>query len=121
TVAVGAILGSIADGQAATAAAVHTAKPAPEKKPAAAQQPAPSRSPNIETLAPSVRRIAEESGIDTATVTGSGKDNRLTKGDMLAVIEGGASPSSPISFGKIQAPPAQAPRAPYTRPAEARE
>jgi len=121
TVAVGAILGSIADGQAATAAAVHTAKPAPEKKPAAAQQPAPSRSPNIETLAPSVRRIAEESGIDPATVTGSGKDNRLTKGDMLAVIEGGASPSSPISFGKIQAPPAQAPRAPYTRPAEARE
>ena len=72
-------------------------------------------------MAPSVRRIAEESGIDPATVTGSGKEGRVTKGDMLAIIEGGASSSSPISFAKVQAPPAQAPRAPYAPPAEARE
>jgi 2-oxoglutarate dehydrogenase E2 component (dihydrolipoamide succinyltransferase) len=139
TVAVGAILGSIAEGQAAMAAAAPAAKPAEKPiqvKPAAAPQPAqasstpeprasapqpaPSRM-NVETLAPSVRRIAEESGIDPATVTGSGKEGRVTKGDMLAVIEGGASPSSPISFAKVQAPPAQAPRAPYAPPAEARE
>ncbi len=134
TVAVGAILGSIAEGQAAAAAAKPAEKPI-QVKPAAAPQPvqaasAPerasasqpaARSLNVETLAPSVRRIAEESGIDPATVTGSGKEGRVTKGDMLAVIEGGASPSSPVSFGKIQAPPAQAPRAPYTPPAEARE
>jgi 2-oxoglutarate dehydrogenase E2 component (dihydrolipoamide succinyltransferase) len=139
TVAVGAILGSIAEGQAAMAAAAPAAKQAEKPiqvKPAAAPQPiqasstpeprasapqpAPSRT-NVETLAPSVRRIAEESGIDPATVTGSGKEGRVTKGDMLAVIEGGASPSSPISFAKVQAPPAQAPRAPYAPPAEARE
>jgi len=139
TVAVGAILGSIAEGQAATAAAAPAAKQAEKPiqvKPAAAPQPvqasstpeprasapqpAPSRT-NVETLAPSVRRIAEESGIDPATVTGSGKEGRVTKGDMLAVIEGGASPSTPISFAKVQAPPAQAPRAPYAPPAEARE
>ena len=139
TVAVGAILGSIAEGQAATAAAAPAAKQAEKPiqvKPAAAPQPlqasstseprasapqpAPSRT-NVETLAPSVRRIAEESGIDPAAVTGSGKEGRVTKGDMLAVIEGGASPSTPISFAKVQAPPAQAPRAPYAPPAEARE
>jgi 2-oxoglutarate dehydrogenase E2 component (dihydrolipoamide succinyltransferase) len=140
TVAVGAILGSIAEGQAAMAAAAPAAKQAEKPiqvKPAAAPQPiqasstpeprasapqpAPPSRTNVETLAPSVRRIAEESGIDPATVTGSGKEGRVTKGDMLAVIEGGASPSTPISFAKVQAPPAQAPRAPYAPPAEARE
>jgi 2-oxoglutarate dehydrogenase E2 component (dihydrolipoamide succinyltransferase) len=135
TVGVGAILGSIAEGQAAAAAAKQAEKPiqvkpaaapqpvqassAPEPR-ASAPQPAPSRT-NAETMAPSVRRIAEESGIDPATVTGSGKEGRVTKGDMLAIIEGGASSSSPISFAKVQAPPAQAPRAPYAPPAEARE
>ena len=135
TVGVGAILGSIAEGQAAAAAAKQAEKPIQVKPAAAPQpvqasstpeprasapQPAPSRT-NAETMAPSVRRIAEESGIDPATVTGSGKEGRVTKGDMLAIIEGGASSSSPISFAKVQAPPAQAPRAPYAPPAEARE
>ncbi len=95
--------------------------PAAEQR-ASAPQPAPSRSPNAEVLAPSVRRIAEESGIDPATISGSGRDGRVTKGDMLAVIEGGASPGGgAISFGKVQAPPAAAPRAPYSPPREARE
>jgi 2-oxoglutarate dehydrogenase E2 component (dihydrolipoamide succinyltransferase) len=135
TVGVGAILGSIAEGQAAAAAAKQAEKPIQVKPAAAPQpvqasstpeprasapQPAPSRT-NAETMAPSVRRIAEESGIDPATVTGSGKEGRVTKGDMLAIIEGGASSSSPISFAKVPAPPAQAPRAPYAPPAEARE
>jgi 2-oxoglutarate dehydrogenase E2 component (dihydrolipoamide succinyltransferase) len=135
TVGVGAILGSIAEGQAGAAAAKQAEKPiqakptaapqpvqassAPEPR-ASAPQPAPSRT-NAETMAPSVRRIAEESGIDPATVTGSGREGRVTKGDMLAIIEGGASSSSPISFAKVPAPPAQAPRAPYAPPAEARE
>ncbi len=129
TVGVGAILGAIAEGQAAAASAVKPAekpiqaKPAPAPQPvsaAAAPQPA-QRAPNVETLAPSVRRLAEETGVDPAVLAGSGKEGRVTKGDMLAVIAGGASSSSPISFGKIQTPPAQAPRAPYAPPAEARE
>jgi len=33
---------------------------------------------------PAVRRLAAETGIDPATVTGSGKGGRVTKGDMLA-------------------------------------
>ncbi len=38
-------------------------------------------------LSPAVRRLAEESGVDPAGVKGSGKDGRVTKGDMLAAIE----------------------------------
>lgn len=134
TVAVGAILGSIAEGQTAAAPAAKPAqlKPAqPASQPVVAAAAQTARSPNVETLAPSVRRIAEESGINPAAVSGTGRDGRVTKGDMLAVIEGGASasPSSPppapasapVSFGKIQPPPAQAPRTPYTPPVEARE
>ena len=38
-------------------------------------------------LAPSVRKLSAESGIEAATVPGSGRDGRVTKGDMLAAIE----------------------------------
>ncbi len=128
TVAVGAILGSIAEGSAA-------AQAAPASKPAKAPQPktetpgsppvqfAPqpaSRSPNADALAPSVRRLAEEHKIDLATVPGAGKDGRVTKGDILAVIEGGASPFGGVSFPKPQPASAPAPR-PFAPAAEARE
>lgn len=38
-------------------------------------------------LAPSVQRLTAESGIDASDVKGTGKDGRVTKGDMLAAIE----------------------------------
>jgi 2-oxoglutarate dehydrogenase E2 component (dihydrolipoamide succinyltransferase) len=40
---------------------------------------------------PSVRRIAEESGLRPADVSGTGKDGRVTKGDMLAALEARAA------------------------------
>src|SRR5580700_4725068 len=92
TVAVGALLGQINDG-AAGAAAKPAAAPAKAAAPAAAAAaPAAaavaSRTPPADSpLAPSVRKISAESGIDAATVPGSGKDGRVTKGDMLAAIE----------------------------------
>src|SRR6202022_2260696 len=48
-------------------------------------------------LAPSVRKLAAESGMDAATVPGSGKDGRVTKGDMMAAIERAASAPTPIA------------------------
>ncbi|MGH6715640.1 MAG: 2-oxoglutarate dehydrogenase complex dihydrolipoyllysine-residue succinyltransferase, partial [Bradyrhizobium sp.] len=105
TVAVGALLGQINDGAAtarpaaAPAAAKPAAPPPPRSQPAAAPAPAatPKAPPADAPLAPSVRRLSVESGIEASTVPGSGKDGRVTKGDMLAAIEKAASAPTPIS------------------------
>jgi 2-oxoglutarate dehydrogenase E2 component (dihydrolipoamide succinyltransferase) len=128
TVAVGAVLGSIAEGHSASA----SPKPAPTASAGsaslagpvsvnAAPQAAQPRPGNADTLAPSVRRIAEESGVDPASVTGTGKDGRVTKGDMLAVIEGGASQPGPINFSRAQPMQPAAIRTPSAPSDEARE
>jgi len=94
TVAVGALLGQITDGAAGGA------KPAaaPAKAPAAAAPAAaPKAAPSDAPLAPSVRKLSTESGIDAATVPGSGRDGRVTKGDMLAAIEKAASAPTPVN------------------------
>jgi 2-oxoglutarate dehydrogenase E2 component (dihydrolipoamide succinyltransferase) len=44
-----------------------------------------------------VRRIATETGVDPATVSGTGKDGRVTKGDMLAAIERAAAQPTPVA------------------------
>ena len=99
TVAVGALLGQINEG-AAGVAAKPAAAPAKAAAPAAAAAAAPApaaKAPPAEApLAPSVRKISAESGIDAATVPGSGKDGRVTKGDMLAAIEKAASAPTPV-------------------------
>jgi 2-oxoglutarate dehydrogenase E2 component (dihydrolipoamide succinyltransferase) len=100
TVAVGALLGQISDAAAgakpAAAAAPAAAREAP-KPAAAAPALAVVKTPPADTpLAPSVRKISAESGIDAATVPGSGKDGRVTKGDMLAAIEKAAAAPTPI-------------------------
>jgi 2-oxoglutarate dehydrogenase E2 component (dihydrolipoamide succinyltransferase) len=99
TVAVGALLGQIMEGTAGAAAkpAAAPAKAAPPPPPAAAAPAAPKAPPVDAPLAPSVRKISAESGIDAATVPGSGKDGRVTKGDMLAAIEKAASAPTPVN------------------------
>ena len=106
TVAVGALLGQIKDGAAAKAAkpaaasSASAAAPAAPPTPAAAKpaaQPAPARVGTEVPLAPSVRRLSAESGIDTATVPATGKDGRVTKGDMLAAIERAAAQPTPVA------------------------
>jgi 2-oxoglutarate dehydrogenase E2 component (dihydrolipoamide succinyltransferase) len=103
TVAVGALLGQINEGatgaKPAAAAPAKAAAPA-APPPAAAPAPAPAApkaAPADAPLAPSVRRLSTESGIDASTVPGSGKDGRVTKGDMLAAIEKAASAPTPVN------------------------
>ena len=95
TVAVGALLGQINEGAASAA------KPAAAPAKAAAAPAAPAAAPKTAAsdapLAPSVRKLSTESGIDAATVPGSGKDGRVTKGDMLAAIEKAASAPTPVN------------------------
>src|SRR6202521_1684657 len=101
TVAVGALLGQINDGAAAAAkpaaAPAKAAAPPPAAAAPAAAAAVQKAPPADAPLAPSVRRISAESGIDAATVTGSGKDGRVTKGDMLAAIEKAASAPTPVN------------------------
>ena len=90
TVAVGALLGQITEGAGAPSTKPAASAPAKPTVPAAV---APPDAP----LAPSVRKIAAETAIDTSTVPGSGKDGRLTKGDMLAAIERAAAAPTPVT------------------------
>jgi 2-oxoglutarate dehydrogenase E2 component (dihydrolipoamide succinyltransferase) len=77
TVNVGAILGQIAEGAAGKASApVKKAEPAPVQ--AAASAPSAA-------VSPAVRKIAEEKKIDLGGMTGTGKDGRVTKGDLIAM------------------------------------
>jgi 2-oxoglutarate dehydrogenase E2 component (dihydrolipoamide succinyltransferase) len=102
TVAVGALLGEIKPGAGAPTAppkaapqpaAASTAAPTPQPpRPVAAKAPAADV-----PLAPSVRKLAVETGIDPAALAGSGKDGRVTKGDMLAEIEHAAAQPLPVA------------------------
>jgi 2-oxoglutarate dehydrogenase E2 component (dihydrolipoamide succinyltransferase) len=100
TVAVGALLGQINQGAGAPAAAAKAAEPAkaaaPSPKPAQAPQP-PKVAAADAPLAPSVRRLGSESGVAPASVPGTGKDGRVTKGDMLAAIERAAAAPTPVA------------------------
>jgi 2-oxoglutarate dehydrogenase E2 component (dihydrolipoamide succinyltransferase) len=129
TVAVGAILGQIKEG-AGGAKVAATATGAPDKKisttqpinaaeetpkPRAQDKPEAKTAPAGSAPAPSVRKLSAESGVDSSGVAGSGKDGRVTKGDMLAAIERAAS--QPISTGQ----PAAQMRAPSPADDAARE
>lgn len=99
TVAVGALLGQITDGAAGAKPAAAPAKPAAAAPAPAAAAPAaaPKAPPADAPLAPSVRKLSAETGVDASTVPGSGKDGRVTKGDMLAAIERAASAPTPVN------------------------
>jgi len=96
TVQVGALLGAIAEGKAGAAPAA--AKPAAPKaeapKPAAAA-PAPAKADA--PAMPSAKRISEESGIPLSSVAGTGKDGRVTKGDMLGALAARSSAPAPAA------------------------
>ncbi len=48
----------------------------------------PSNDSATETLSPAVRKILDENNLDPAQIVGTGKDGRLLKGDVLAVLNG---------------------------------
>ncbi len=60
------------------------------------------------TQPPSVRKLVEEQGLDTSGIPATGKDGRLTKGDVLAHI-GIASPPEPAPAAEAAPQPVTAP------------
>jgi 2-oxoglutarate dehydrogenase E2 component (dihydrolipoamide succinyltransferase) len=114
TVGVGALLGQIKEGAGAPAAkppAAPTGQPQQKTSSmtpigAADEEPQPRVPPKADAapkskapdmpLAPSVRKIAAETGVDPGSVAGTGKDGRVSKGDMLAAIERAAAQPTPV-------------------------
>ncbi|MDE2512581.1 MAG: 2-oxoglutarate dehydrogenase complex dihydrolipoyllysine-residue succinyltransferase, partial [Alphaproteobacteria bacterium] len=107
-VAVGGVLGRIAEGNGkARPAAKAESKSAPAAAPppkaavakpsAPAPMPAPAAAPAsdlVKSSGPAVRRLVEENKVEPARIPPSGRDGRLTKGDVLAAVEKGAAPAA---------------------------
>jgi 2-oxoglutarate dehydrogenase E2 component (dihydrolipoamide succinyltransferase) len=74
------------DGKAAT----KTNKPAPESKPAASNDADPA-------LSPSVRKLIAEHNLDPKNITGSGKDGRVLKEDVLLAVDNKAAKPAPVT------------------------
>ncbi len=101
TVAVGALLGRLGEGAGAAPAPAAKA----EAKPAAKAE---TREASPVAAMPAARKLAADAGLDLARVAGTGKDGRVTKGDVLQ-----AAAASPA--------PAPAPAATGPRPRAERE
>ena len=98
TVAVGAVLGQIKEGAGAAPPKAAPQPAAPPAPPSAPPKPAPAVALAADKpLAPSVRKMAAETGIDATAMSGTGKDGRVTKGDMLAAIERAAAQPTPVA------------------------
>jgi 2-oxoglutarate dehydrogenase E2 component (dihydrolipoamide succinyltransferase) len=71
-------------------------------------KPEPAQQNSSYSLSPAPKKIAAENNIDTSKISGSGKDGRVTKGDVLEVILSPsnsapqAAPSTPTNYGEKQ-------------------
>jgi 2-oxoglutarate dehydrogenase E2 component (dihydrolipoamide succinyltransferase) len=114
TVSIGQEIARIDEaGAAATAppAAPAQPAPAPEAQPSAPPT-APAPAPQKETIAsPAAQRVAAETGVDPATVSGTGREGRVTKEDVAAAASarGGAVATAPAG---VPAAPPQKPVSP---------
>jgi 2-oxoglutarate dehydrogenase E2 component (dihydrolipoamide succinyltransferase) len=103
TVTVGSVLGAIAEGAAGKTSAVPASNPqAARPVPAKAEAPKPAPKADAPAM-PSAQRIAAESGVATASVAGTGKDGRVTKGDMLGALA--AKAAAPVAATPVPAGP----------------
>jgi 2-oxoglutarate dehydrogenase E2 component (dihydrolipoamide succinyltransferase) len=89
TVNVGAILGSVGAGTSSVA----------KKEPVKAPEPVKPKIVEVaaskkEILSPAVKRIVEEKRIDISRISGSGRDGRILKGDLLESMGLPSVPSS---------------------------
>src|SRR5882724_9241226 len=143
TVEVGAVVGVIGDGAAASAAhtavatgpepiqpAAKPAAPAPQAAPQAAApspetvQPAPpTEAPPVasqpDRLAPAVRKLVEENKLVPDQIPATGKTGRLTKTDVLGYLEREGRLAAPVQTPTTGAPPAAAPASAPAAPAAA--
>ncbi|MCJ8145162.1 2-oxoglutarate dehydrogenase complex dihydrolipoyllysine-residue succinyltransferase [Ancylobacter sp. A5.8] len=109
TVGVGALLGQIGEGSGAAPAPAKAEAPKAEapkvEAPKQAPAPAPAQAASAGSNGPAVAKLAAESGLNPAMLAGSGKDGRVTKGDMLGAIAAGTTaPAAPVTVRAPSAP-----------------
>lgn len=132
-VEVGALLGMLTAGAAGKAAAAPAEKPAAAAAtpapapavPAAAAAPAATATPaSGAEIMPAAQKLIAEHNLNAADIRGTGKDGRITKGDVLEAIDhGGKSPAAAPAVAAAPAAPAPtpAPAAAGPRTEDARE
>ena len=96
------------DTAATAAAAPAAAAPAAAAEPAAA--PAPAAKGKSEVAMPAAAKLMADNKIAAGSVVGTGKDGRVTKGDVLALLEGAAktTAAAPVVTAPVAAPVATA-------------
>ncbi len=85
--------------------------PDPGEAPAAPSPP-PAATAVPERLSPAVRRLVDEHGLDASAISGTGRDGRITKADVLVHLEASAKPAEAASAPEA----APAPTAAVTEP-----
>ena len=95
-------IGSVEAGAAAEKPAASEEKPsAPEES---APEPEAAEDSGESILSPAAKKLIEENNLDAASISGSGKDGRVTKEDVLKVLESpqpAAKPASDTAAPKI--------------------
>lgn len=102
TVTSGEVLARIDSEGKASAPAKAQEAPAAEPAPASAEKAAPAASSSV-VASPAASKILSEKGVDAATVQGSGRGGRITKGDAL---QAGSAPARPAAQTGTPAPAA---------------
>jgi 2-oxoglutarate dehydrogenase E2 component (dihydrolipoamide succinyltransferase) len=140
TVEVGALLGAIEEGATPGRATASEAKAAPRlaetvaaestSHPAAAvvrpaepqphiregaEAPSAARAGGEAIVMPAARKLAEEHGVAPAQVPGTGKDGRVTKGDVLDFLDARAKAPAQPEARAPEARPTEAPAQPEAR------
>ena len=92
-------------GSATGPASEATAEPAPDTVPSFGTADANAH----ERLSPAVRRLVDEHGLDPSGIAGTGKDGRITKGDVLAHLQAATKPAADAAPTSAGTAPALAP------------
>lgn len=73
------------------------AQETPAAAPAAPAAPAAAQPSSSGIASPAASKILSEKGIDPSTVSGTGRDGRITKADAMAADAGAAKPAAPLA------------------------
>ena len=104
------------DSEAVAGAAAPAAAPAAEAAPPAAAAAAPASASMAGVAMPAAAKLMADNNLAAGSVAGTGKDGRVTKGDVLGAVASGATaakPAAPVAAVPQGARPEQ--RVPMTR------